>query len=181
MQRIGIGLIGSLIVFLLGGCHFNYSGLFPELETVGELDPERYAGRWYEIARYPNFFERGCDGVTADYTWGTDGRIGVRNTCRNPDGTEKRVINGYAEVPDPNEPGQLLVFFNSPFGAPYWVLELDPGYEYAVVGEPSRSTFWILSRTPTLDAEIYAAILAQMPAWGYDPDRLELVPQLPQE
>jgi apolipoprotein D and lipocalin family protein len=167
----------AVVLPLLGGCPFDYSGLFPPLETVADLDPQQYAGRWYEIARYPNFFEVGCEGVTADYTWGTDGRIGVRNTCRNPDGTEKSQINGFAEVPDPNAPGKLLVYFNAPFGAPYWVLDLDPGYQWAVVGEPSRNTFWILSRTPTLDPDVYATIVAQMPDWGYNPDRLVEVPQ----
>ena len=67
----------ALASALLGGCGaFN-----PPLETVNFVNLERYTGRWYEIARYPHFFERGCTGVTADYSIRDDGRIEVINTC----------------------------------------------------------------------------------------------------
>lgn len=162
----------------LGGCSLDFAGFYPPLPTVSELDLARYAGKWYEIARYPNWFERGCEGVTAEYTPRDDGSVGVLNICRSADGAETSRIEGRATRPDAAEPGRLSVFFaTSPFGAPYWVLALGDDYEYAVVGEPSRSTFWILSRTPRMDPAVYAALVAQMPDWGYDADRLELVAQ----
>ena len=47
-----------------------------DLEPVRSLDLERYLGTWYEIARYPNRFERKCAGfTTATYSARPDGRI----------------------------------------------------------------------------------------------------------
>ncbi|MBN2560993.1 MAG: lipocalin family protein [Phycisphaerae bacterium] len=69
-------------VFALGiasGC----GTVYPPLEVVEEVNLGRYAGRWYEIARYPNSFEGGCVGVTADYTPLDDGRIEVVITPGN--------------------------------------------------------------------------------------------------
>ncbi len=178
MRRKSTVLFAGGLAVLLGGCSFNLEALFPPLPTVAEVDLTRYAGKWYEIARYPNWFERGCSGVTAEYTLRDDGSVTVLNICRTPDGAERSRIQGRATVDNPQEPGKLTVFFSTaPFGAPYWILDLGVDYEYAVVGDPSRSFFWILSRTPTLDTGVYQSVLDQMPEWGYDPARLEIVPQ----
>ena len=158
------------------GCGFE--ALFPPLPVVENVDLARYAGTWYEIARYPNGFEEGCTGVTAEYTVREDGTVRVVNTCREStlDGPVWQ-IEGFAESADATTNAKLTVYFFFPFGAPYWIIELDEDYQYAVVGEPSRSFLWILSRTPTLDAATYQSILDGLPAQGYDPGRLELTPQ----
>lgn len=178
VPRTAIGLFAAALAVLAGGCSFNLEAFFPPLATVSEVDLTRYAGKWYEIARYPNWFEGGCDGVTAEYTLRDDGSVGVLNICRTPEGAERSRIEGRATVENAQEPGKLTVFFaTAPFGAPYWILDLGADYEYAVVGDPSRTFFWILSRTPTMDPAVYLSILDQMPDWGYDPARLETVPQ----
>ena len=76
----------------LGGCSLDFAGFYPPLPTVPELDLARYAGKWYEIARYPNWFERGCEGVTAEYTPRDDGSVGVLNICRNADGEYRELM-----------------------------------------------------------------------------------------
>ena len=145
---------------------------------VEKVDLDRYAGRWYEIARYPNSFERDCVGATADYTPRDDGRIEVVNTCFEStlDGPE-RVVEGSARVADPTTNAKLRVTFFWPFEGDYWIIDLDEDYEYAVVGEPSRSFLWILSRTPQMEEDTYADIIESLPAIGYDPGVLILVPQ----
>jgi apolipoprotein D and lipocalin family protein len=159
---------------LVGGC----GAVYPPLDVVDRVDLDRYVGRWYEIARYPNSFERDCVGVTADYSLRDDGRIDVINTCFEStlDGPE-RVIEGSARVADPTTNAKLRVTFFWPFEGDYWIIGLDEDYEYAVVGEPSRSFLWILSRTPQMDDETYAGIVESLPAFGYDPDQLILVLQ----
>lgn len=147
----------------------------PALDTAKNIDMSQYTGLWYEIAKYPVSFEQGCVNVTADYTLRDDGTIRVLNTC-GQEGGEPRTIEGFATI-DSDEPTKLTVYFFWPFGAPYWILEVGDDYQYAVVGDPSRTYFWILSRTPELDDATYQSILAQMPDWGYDPERLELMPQ----
>ena len=74
-------------------------------------------------------------------------------------------------------PAKLRVSFFWPFAIDYWVIALDPDYRWAVVGQPDRSYLWILSRTPTLPETTYAAILDAVRARGYDPSRLEPMPQ----
>jgi apolipoprotein D and lipocalin family protein len=168
----------------LGGC----GAVYPPLATVDNVELGRYTGRWYEIARYPNSFETGCMGVTADYALREDGRISVVNTCvgrisvvntcveGSLDGNV-RLIEGVARVVDRTTNAKLAVTFFPPFEGDYWILELGEDYEYAVVGDPSRRFLWILSREPTLDEVLYEDILGRLPERSYDPNRLELVPQ----
>lgn len=76
-------------------------------------------------------------------------------------------------MPDPTAPAKLRVSFFWPFAADYWVIDLDPDYRWAVVGEPGRRYLRVLSRTPTLPAPTYAAVVERIRALGYDPSRLE--------
>ena len=176
MRRIGLVqalLTGMLVTLMLGGCPLRYEFLFPPLEVVEQVELERYAGKWYEIAKYPVAFQAGCDGATAEYTPRADGKIDVLNSCQPLDGGPLDTILGYAEVADPTTNAKLNVYFaEAPFGAPYWIIELGADYDYAVVGEPSRSFLWILSRTPTMEESLYQEILDRLPAWGYDASRL---------
>jgi apolipoprotein D and lipocalin family protein len=137
------------------------------------VDLHRYAGVWYEVARYPHRFQEGCYGSRATYTLRDDGRVGVLNECRQggPDGP-LRTADGVAKVVDPVTNAKLKVSFFWPFYGDYWVIDLGRDYEYAVVGHPSRQYLWILSRTPDLPAETYEAILARLRSVGYDTQRL---------
>ena len=42
--------------------------------TAAFVDTERYMGSWYEIAKFPQFFQRWLIGVTAEYTLENGGR-----------------------------------------------------------------------------------------------------------
>lgn len=161
-------------ILLLGGC----GALYDPLDVVDNVELGRYTGRWYEIARYPNSFERDCVGATADYALRADGRIRVLNTCLEGslDGNA-RTIEGVARVVDRSTNAKLAVTFFPPFEGNYWILELGNEYEYAVVGEPSRSYLWILAREPVLDKDVFEDILSRLPDRGYEPHRLERVPQ----
>lgn len=174
-------LVLALSTAAASGCSL-FQGNYEPLEVVEQVDIERYMGTWYEIAKYPNRFESGCFGVTAEYSLRSDGSVRVHNVCRAEDGkTVARTITGFATVSDRQTNAKLTVYFFFPFGAPYWIIDLDEDYRYAVVGDPSRTFLWILSRTPTLDEEIYSQILQRLPRKGYDPERLELMPQFPEE
>jgi lipocalin len=80
--------------------------------TVKEIDLNRYMGRWYEIARFDHFFERGLVGCIAEYSFRDDGLIKVVNTGykRSFDGKFKE-SEGKARVKDSGIPGQLEVAF----------------------------------------------------------------------
>mgnify|MGYP006305051397 CR=1 FL=1 len=150
----------------------------PPLETVDEVDLSRYIGGWYEIASYPQFFQRRCTGTTATYRIREDGLIDVQNRCFR-DSLEGRVVDagGRARVPDPAESAKLEVSFFGPFWGDYWVIDLGDEYEYAVVGSPSRDFLWILSRTPTMEPAVYEGILDRLRAQGYTLNQLQKTPQ----
>lgn len=150
----------------------------PELTTVASVDLERYQGRWYEIASYPQWFQEGCTGTTATYRLREDGEVDVLNRCylETLDG-ELDEAEGSARVTDPRTNAKLEVTFFWPFYGDYWIIDLDPDYRYAVVGHPSRDYLWILSREPSLDDDVYAGILRRLRALGYPLDRLRKTPQ----
>jgi apolipoprotein D and lipocalin family protein len=146
----------------------------PPLEVVAELELDRYVGLWYEIASFPQRFQKGCVATTAEYALRDDGRIRVVNECRDGsfDG-ELRRVEGLAWVADQSgSQAKLEVQFFWPFRGDYWVIELDPEYRYAVVGHPSRDYLWILARAPMLDSRVYESLLARIEAHGYDLERL---------
>jgi apolipoprotein D and lipocalin family protein len=145
----------------------------PPLEVVAEVDLQRYAGRWFEIASFPQRFQRGCVATRATYVPLADGRLRVENECR--DGSlegEPRRVEGIARVVDPETRAKLEVQFFWPFWGDYWIIELDPDYRFAVVGHPSREYLWILSRTPRMDPADYASLLERVAARGFEVERL---------
>jgi apolipoprotein D and lipocalin family protein len=148
------------------------------LEVVDSVDLDRYLGRWYEIASYPMFFQRGCTATTADYSLREDGLIKVINSCRKGtlDGKLKQA-KGKAKVVDTETDAKLKVSFFGPFWGDYWIIDLDPDYQWAVVGVPSRKYLWILSRVPHMDEALYDEITGRLPDKGYDPTRLNRTQQ----
>lgn len=173
MPRLAVAL--PLFALLLAGCPKSTTERLdlPPLETVPRVELERYLGTWYEIASFPQSFQRGCFATTANYTLADDGEIVVVNRCNKDaiDGPES-VATGRARVVDTTSNARLEVSFFGPFWGDYWVIDLGPNYEYAVVGHPGRDYLWILSRTPTLDATVYEGILTRLRAMSYDTERL---------
>lgn len=141
----------------------------PPMQVVPSVDLNRYAGKWYEIARLPNRFQRHCASDTsASYTLRPDGKIAVVNACRASDGRMK-TAKGTARLAGNKEPNtKLKVTFFWPFYGNYWIIDLDPDYRWAVVGEPSRKYLWVLSREPRLDDTLYRQILDRAKQKGYD-------------
>lgn len=150
------------------------------VRTVDKVDLNRYLGVWFEIARFPNSFQRSCAGdVRATYAMRADGRIDVINRCRTADG-EMKEARGVARVVDARTNAKLKVRFAPaaltflPFvWGDYWILGLADDYSWAVVGSPDRKYLWILSRTPSLDPERHEAALAAATDNGFDVSRLE--------
>lgn len=168
-------LIGGTV--LAAGLALAYAESSSDLTTVPAVDLNRYVGRWYEIARYPNRFQKQCAGdVTATYTATGDGKIEVLNSCRNKDG-KNEIAKGRAKLADRNSNAKLRVTFFWPFYGDYWIIGLDPEYRWAVVGEPSRKYLWILSRSPRMDEPDYRRAVSIAREKGYDPSRLVPTPQ----
>ena len=165
----------AALLATLAGC----SSSTADLPVVENFDPARYMGKWFEIARLPNRFERGMEFVRAEYTPSSDGTIRVVNRGVRSDGPSS--IVGRARLKNASERplrGELEVSFFWPFHADYRIVELDSEYRYAVVTGSNRSYLWILSRTPAMPSEELAPLLERLANSGFDIGRLEYPRQL---
>ena len=157
------------IFILLTIMIFNstYSQKTPSV--VSTVDLNRYKGKWYEIARLPNYFERKLKCTSATYTLREDGKITVLNAgnyITDPQKTSS--IKGIAWIPDKNSPAKLKVQFFWPFSGNYWIMFLDKDYSYVLVGDPSNKYLWILAREKKMDEPIYRMLLQKAIDNGYD-------------
>jgi len=155
-----------------------------DLATIPALDLPRYLGTWYEIAKFPNRFQRKCAGfTTATYTALPDGRVQVENRCKLADGSVDSVVGVARQVGPSTSPRlkvrfapALLSFLPMVWGD-YWVIDLDRDYGLAAVSEPGREYLWILARTPTVSKPAYDALVARLSGQGLDVRKLVRTPQ----
>lgn len=162
------------LVISATGCTSVPRKASPELQVVPYVDVERYLGKWYEIALYPNWFEKGCFGSTAFYEKLEDGTIKVTNQCRmhHPNGKLNEAI-GIATIDDNQTNAKLKVQFFWPFKGDYWIVDLDKDYQFAIISEPDRQYLWILSRSPTIDTRTMDALKEKIRKKGFDLTYLE--------
>lgn len=154
------------------------SGYTLDTHPVKVFDLNRYLGKWYEIARFDHSFEKDLVGVTAEYSLLPDGKVRVINSGYKDtlDGPYKST-EGKAKIPDPSNPAHLEVSFFMWFYSDYNIMELDPDYQYALVGSDTDKYLWILSRTPQLPNDPLNRLLDQATRRGYDVGKLIWVAQ----
>lgn len=144
------------------------------IDSLPHVDLKRYAGKWYEIASYPQRFQKGCHCTTAEYTATDKGYVIVENRCnRDSVNGKQSYIKGKAFVEKGSGNAKLKVQFFWPFRGKYWIIDLADDYSYAVVSHPSKKYLWILSRTPQMDAQVYEHILLRLKNKGFDLDKIQ--------
>jgi len=145
-----------------------------KLQTVRYVDLNKYAGKWYEIASYPQRFQKGCHCTTAEYTLSDKGYVIVENRCNKGSVNGKQsYIKGKAFVKKNSGNAKLKVQFFWPFRGKYWIIDLADDYSYAVVSHPNRKYLWILSRTPQMPEEIFREILSRLIEKNFDLSNLK--------
>lgn len=154
----------------------------PPMHTVSHLDVSRYMGGWHVISNIPYFAEKGCVGSVESYALRKDGEIDNWFTYHKKsfDAPLKR-IDAHAWVYDKSTNAEWRVRFFGLFTTKYLVLELDPNYQWVLVGHPSRKGGWIMARTSTMPEAEYQSILKKTKAHGYDPAQFMKVPQRPSQ
>jgi len=169
--------IKPLFVFLFFIPVFNSSTMAQiTLPVVSNVDIERYAGKWFEIASFPMKFQKNCFCVTADYTPTDKGYVKVYNSCRKGSVNGKvKSINGKAFVVEGTNNAKLKVQFFWPFKADYWIIDLDTDYQWAVVSGPSRKYLWVLSRNPDMQKETWQYITERLVKNGFDTGKLKMM------
>lgn len=144
------------------------------LETVNNIDINKYIGKWYEIAKYPNSFQKNCFAATAEYTLSDKGYLIVDNRCRkNSIDGEESYIKGKAFVVKNSNNTKLKVQFFWPFKGDYWIIGLEENYQWALVSDPNRKYLWILSRSPKMNEKTYNEILVLLKIKGFNLDKIE--------
>ncbi len=169
---LALPLIG--VAALLVGCA-------PVTTPVTSVDVSRYLGTWYEIASVKQFFSVGLVDTTATYSLLPNGAIRVVNSGHyfSKDGPLS-TITGTA-VPVDASNAKLNVSFTGTNSAQppgnYWIVALDPNYQWAVVSDPTGSSCFILARTPTIDPALEADLFARAAAAGVHTGDVTPTPQ----
>jgi apolipoprotein D and lipocalin family protein len=165
-----------LSLLMLAGC----TGLPDGVDPVENFEPDRYLGKWYEIARLDHSFERGLVRVTAEYSRRDDGGIRVLNRGYSSADGEWEEAEGKAYFVRADDEGYLKVSFFGPFYGAYVVFGLDhEDYQYSFVSGPDRSYLGLLARTPTVEQPVIDRFLLEAGALGFPTDELIFVDQTP--
>jgi len=152
------------------------------MQTVAFVDLKKYSGEWYEVASYPQRFQKGCHCTTAEYTMTEKNYVIVENRCnRDSIAGMQSYIKGKAFIEKGSGNAKLKVQFFWPFRGKYWIIDLADDYSYAVVSHPNKKYLWILSRTPKVNEDVYKKIIARLQDQGFDLSKLKLTIQTNQQ
>ncbi|ANI17911.1 lipocalin [Pseudomonas citronellolis] len=170
-MNAALRVLAAVALAGIGGC----AGHAEERPQTMQVDPQRYAGTWYELARKPMFFQRACLQSEAHYSVRADGSIGLRNRCRTADGSWKQVT-GTATPQTPGSTDAFWVRFDNwasrllpgVVRGDYRVLYVDEDYQTALVGNRDRDHLWLLARQTSLPEATLRHLLAEANRKGYD-------------
>lgn len=138
---------------------------------IQKSDIKKFSGKWFEIASFDAWFQRGCKCTTATYTPKPD-FVQVKNSCVR-DG-KRDIIVGQATPA--NKRNTVLKVGFPPLGdyikGNYVIEYLDKDYRYVIVGSPSKRYLWILSRSPIISNAKYRWLKKVARSMGYNTDNL---------
>ena len=153
-------------LWALSGCNSGRS-----LPTVAEVDLQRYAGTWYEVAHLPQAYQQGCECISAEYTPEGD-HLKVLNRCFDTEKGKYTSVEGLARPEKGSKNSRLKVQFVPLFEGDYYILALEEDYGYALIGVPDRKSLWILSRTREPAAEVVKNYLNRAEELGFNTSNL---------
>ncbi len=183
-MRLRTACYGFLTTALLVCSVTSHAQALPPVQTIASLDVPRYMGTWFELAKFPNVFQRKCVSNTrAVYTLNVDNTVQVLNRCRIQDGSAIEALGQAKQMGNATSPVLKVRFAPEWLGwlplvwGDYWVIDLDDQYQLAAVSDAKREYLWVLSRSPKIDQARYAALLQRLKQQGFDVDKLEVTPQ----
>ena len=154
-----------------------------ELATIPSLNVPRYMGTWYEVAKFPNPFQKNCvSNTVATYEAQPNGIIRVTNRCTESNGKVKEAVGEARQIGNATSPKLEVRFAPAwlsflPFvWGNYWVIDLDEGYQLVAISEPTQELLWVLSRTPVPNAAAYKELDIRLAKKGFDLKKMELTP-----
>jgi apolipoprotein D and lipocalin family protein len=173
-------LLRFAVLFILSMSFFGCASSKPPLKTVRHVDLPRYMGDWRVIANIPYFAERDCVDSIESYALRPDGKIANWFRCRKKsfNAPQKR-FDFVGRVTNKETNAEWKIRFAPLINVSYLIIDLDPAYQWTVVGHPSRKYGWIMHREKTMPESTYREILARLETQGYDPKAFAKVPQPP--
>ena len=87
------------------------------METVANVDIERFMGDWYVIANIPTFIEKGATNAIESYKLGANGRIETTFTFfkDSPNGEKKTYKpTGFIKNKETNAEWRICLLYTSP-------------------------------------------------------------------
>ncbi len=165
-----------MVLFALAAALSGCATVTP-IQTVGQVDLERFMGDWYVIANIPTPFEKGAHNAVESYRLNDKGEIETTFTFRKGafDGREK-VMRPKGFVRDSSNAVWGMQFI-WPFKAEYRIIYLTDDYTQTVVGRSKRDFLWIMAREPSIPDADYQQMLAFVAEQGYDTSEVQRVPQ----
>jgi len=182
-RNLWIALLGLLLI-CFGSTQVMAQQGDQAVKTIVVLDVSRYLGTWYEIAKFPNWFQKKCASNTkAVYSAKPDGNLRVLNSCKTATGETSEAEGLARQIGSKDSPKlevrfapEWLSFLPLVWGD-YWVVDIDSQYQLAAVSDPRREYLWVLSRTPQLDPKVYADLLQRLKQQQFDIQKLEVTSQ----
>ncbi|AYV86124.1 MAG: hypothetical protein Solivirus9_5 [Solivirus sp.] len=139
------------------------------------FNAERYSGRWYQVGKYPFYYEpEACAKSYTDYKYNAQsGTLSVHNFCTGPDYLDE--VEGLLwNRQEDEDTGKFQVQFFRFDSSPSDYIILDTDYtSYSLVGNSEGTLFWILSRTPKIEKRLLNRVLGLAQYYGYNIDLLE--------
>jgi apolipoprotein D and lipocalin family protein len=182
-RNLWIALLGLLLI-CFGSTQVKAQQGDQAVKTIAVLDVSRYLGTWYEIAKFPNWFQKKCASNTkAVYSAKPDGNLRVLNSCKTAAGETSEAEGLARQIGSKDSPKlevrfapEWLSFLPLVWGD-YWIIDIDSQYQLAAVSDPRREYLWVLSRTPQLDPKVYADLLQRLKQQQFDIQKLEITAQ----
>ena len=150
----------------------------------------KYTGGWYEIYSSQfiwNTTENGCSCSQTYYNLNaTDSSsITIWNSCWRYG--QQFNVTGWAKQINDTFPGQLHAELNFPgettfpWKANYIILYIwrsaAGDYEYSLVAGSDADHWWLISRYPTVSADVWESAYQMLNAWGFNTEKPHLVDQ----
>ena len=161
-------LIGLSVILALG-CASSAPAMAQTAVASKPIDPQRYLGRWFEVARIPNAFQQNCEAATSDWAKQGDGGYAVVQTCRTGSPSGPPVIwRGNGKVLDPVAAKIRIGFFGGFIKQDYVVVDRADDYSWCILSTATPKYFWIMSRRPIMSAQQRATLVARSRQLGFD-------------
>lgn len=148
-----------------------------DMETVKQVDIERFMGDWYVLGIIPNFIEKHAINGIESYSLLDDERVKIDYRFTDVRTGAVKHMEPKAWIYDKETMAEWRVQFIWPIKFPYLIIDLADDYSYTVIGVPNRKFVWIMAREPELPDEVYNGILERLKLTGYEIDKIVKMPQ----